>query len=78
MMEKRRKSLLGVVRILRQKRIITEGSCDEYISLILTAETGDQLQEITMDFVEICSSMQDQQNKIRQGKEEKRVTPQLA
>jgi hypothetical protein len=78
MMEKRRKGLLGFVRILRQKRIITEGSYCDYLCLILAAETPDQLDEIALDFVEICCSMRDHQNKIGQGKEKRRATPQVA
>ena len=62
--------MLRVVRVLRQRRIIAKGSYYDYMSLILTAETPDQLEEIAMDFAEICYSNQGRQNK-RAGEKEK-------
>ena len=72
-MRKRRKSLLKVVRVLRQRRIIAKGSYYDYMSLILTAEAPDKLEEIALDFAEICYSNQGQQDKKAGEKEEETI-----
>jgi hypothetical protein len=74
MMRKRRKSLVRVARILRQRRIIARCSYCDYMSLILTAETPDQLEEIAMDFAELCYSNQDRQGN-RVGVKEEGTIP---
>lgn len=72
MMRKRRESLLRVVRVLRQRRIIAEGSYYDYMSLILTAETPDQLKEIAIDSAEICYSNQGRLDK-RAGEKKEEI-----
>jgi hypothetical protein len=71
MMRKRRKSLVRVARILRQRRIIARCSYYDYMSLILTAETPDQLEEIAIDFAELCCFNQSwQDNRVREKEED--------
>ena len=71
LMRKRRKSLVRVLGVLRQRRIIAKCSCDDYLSLILTAETPDQLEEIAMDFAEICYSNRGRQDeKVKEREKE--------
>ena len=73
MMRKRRKNLSKVVRVLRQRRIIAKGSYYDYMSLILSAETPDQLEEIAIDFAEICYSNQGRLDKRAGEKEEETI-----
>jgi hypothetical protein len=56
-MRKRRKNLLKVVTVLRQRGMMAKSIYYDYVSLILSAGTLDQLKEIALDFVEIyhCS-----------------------
>ena len=73
MMRKRRKSLLRAVRVLRQRRIIGEGFYYDYMSLILTAETPDQLKELAIDFTEICYPTQGRLDERAGEKEEETI-----
>ena len=73
MMRKRRKTLVRVLGVLRQRRIIAKSSCDDYLSLILTAETPDQLEEIAMDFAEICYSNRGRQDKKAKEREKETI-----
>jgi hypothetical protein len=70
MMRKRRKTLVRVVTILRQRRIIARCSYYDYLSLILTAETPDQLETIAADFAELCCFDRGRQDSRVKEKEE--------
>jgi hypothetical protein len=56
--------------VLRKRRIIAKCSYYDYVLLILTAKTPDQLEEIVMDFAQLCYSNQHRQDKRLGGKEE--------
>ena len=56
--------------------MIAKSSYYDYVSLILTAETPDQLEEIAIDFAEICYSNQGRQdNRVGEKEEETILKP---
>ena len=47
--------MLAALRGLRRKGLVAKGTYHDFMSLILSARTHEQLQEIAVDFAEILS-----------------------
>ncbi len=54
MLGKKRDDLTEVLTGLKEKRIISDGTYRDYVFLIRTAVTWDQMDEIAHDLTEIC------------------------